>query len=132
MGAITTITLANGAATPVNKDFVPNKIDGDVAIYHEKSAGVAMGYSPLTISHRDPQPNGGSDVERSRFSISVPVLVTDANGVQTVSHTNRANIEFICSQKSTAAEREDILAFASNLLLHEVADDVVIGGNNIY
>lgn len=132
MGAITTITLADGASTPVNHDFVPNKIDGDIAFYHEKSAGISMGYYPLTISHRDPSPNGGSDVERSKFSIACPVLVTDANGVQTVSHTNRVNIEFICSQKSTLQERKDIRAFAENLIASAVTTDVVENGNNIY
>lgn len=130
MGAITTITLADGADTPVNHDFIPNKIDGDVAFYHEKSAAIVAGYYPLTISHRPS--NGGSDVSRSKLSLAMPTVVTDANGVQSVSHTNRVNIEFIVSDKSTLTEREDLRAFAANLLAHSVVTDVVENGNNLY
>jgi hypothetical protein len=132
MGAITTITLADAATTPVNHDFVPSKIDGDAAWFYEKSNDQAQGFYPLQLSLRRPQPGNGSKVFRAQLTLAVPVLVTDADGVDSVSHTNRVNIEFILAEKSSLQERKDLRAFTEGLVANSLVVDLIEGLNNVY
>lgn len=132
MSAINTITVADAAATPVNHNFIPHKIVGDVAWYNEKSATSAQGFMPLSVSLRSPQAGTGARVFRQQVNFAMPVLMTDSEGNEVVSHTLRANVEFILPERSTLQERKDVLELTRNILENSQITDAVENLNNVY
>jgi hypothetical protein len=135
VGAITTITAADAAATPVNHDFLPSRVDGDIAKFNEKSASHASGYWPLTLSLREPTAQNGSRVYRSQVNLAIPVLVTETiNGVAVpkVAYTLRFNGEFILPADSTTQNRKDLRKLVVGVLDNALTKDVIEGLNSIY
>lgn len=135
MPAIGTLTAADAAATPVNHNFVPSKVDGDIARYNEKSSSIAAGFWPLSISLRAPLANSTAKVYRCQLSLAIPVTATQTiNGVTStaVTHTNRVNVEFILSADGIVQERKDIRKLLVNLLNDPSVMDVVENLNNVY
>lgn len=135
MGAISTITVPDAAATPVNRNFEPGKIDGDIAFYHEKTASVAAGYWKLGISLRPPLPGNGSKIYKAVVKIDMPTVVSETiNGVvrTSVEYTNYATMEFSMSADSTLQARKDLRKIAHGILGHAAVVDVVENLNNIY
>jgi len=125
---ITTIVVPDAAATPVNRTFVPSKIDGDTARWVEKSATHASGYWTYGLTLRDPQSSNGSRVYRAKLDVAVPVLVTEViNGVSIpkVAYTMRANCEFILPQDTTLQNRKDLKKIFVGLLNNAVATSVI-------
>lgn len=129
MAQIANIVLADGQATPANKTFVPQSPQfGDTpAVWYEKSATNPLGYRQITLSvvFR----NAG--VTKVRLKISDPVLATfgagcciDGNTPQ-VSYTDIFDATFSLPSTSTLANRQDILAFAKNMMANAVMKDAV-------
>lgn len=135
MGAITTITAADAAATPVTHSFEPSRIDGDVAKFTEKTATHASGYWPLTVSLREPSASNGSRVYRSQVNLALPILVTETiNGVSVprVAYTMRVNVEFILPNDSTLQNRKDLRKLTVGILDHALVKDAIENLNPIY
>jgi hypothetical protein len=66
-----------------------------------------------------------------KFGISLPVLETVGtadNGIPpppTIAYVMKANLEFLLPERSTKQNRQDILAYAKNLLAAAVVTSVV-------
>lgn len=123
----TTIALANGAATPVSFNFVPQSYDPvtGIATFADKSAGSAIGWRTLKLQLVEPKgrqsvKSSNERVYRIRYWFTAPVLETlstNDNGYlppPTVAYTLRANGEFTIPERATEAERKDLAAFVKN------------------
>lgn len=119
MTAISVITLPDAAATPVNHDFNPTKVEGDTATYLEQSATSSVGYWPLSMTHRAPLPGQVDKLFRDTVKLAIPLVVTETiNGVSrpTVLGTMRANLEFVIPDSATLQNRKDLRKLAVGAL----------------
>lgn len=113
MPALTSITVADGASTPVNHEFVPaGKPVAGVSEFRNTD-GVAVGDNVLTVS--------SSLNARRKVSIrfKLPQTATQTlNGVSSeiVTKTAYVRMDFDFAADSTLIERKDAVAFASNIL----------------
>lgn len=119
MPSISTITVADSQATPVNHDFVPDKVDGDIAHWSERTSSVAAGFWPLAISLRQPVPGASAKVYRGKLTFAMPITVVETvNGVDRtkVERVYRATVELLQPADGTLEEREDFVELLANLL----------------
>lgn len=138
MSAIAPLTIADGKATPVTHTFSPVNIDQQgVARFADRSGGVAIGYPVISQSLRAPVK--GSRNYRLTAKVVVPVLEqtspSTATGIQpapTKAYDLAFNCEFILPERSSAADRKDILAYAKNYLANAVMTNAVIDFESIY
>lgn len=122
MTAIAALTLQDGQATPATHTFGVVNIDNSgVAKWADRSGGIALGFPVLTFSMK--VPNKNSRVYRVTAKVVTPVLeVTSpstATGIQpapTKAYDLIANLEFVLPERSTAAQRADLLAYVKNFL----------------
>lgn len=122
MTAIAAIALLDGQTTPVSKSFSPVNIDvAGVARWADRTGGIALGYP--VISYSSKAPKGTSRVYRLSMKVVIPVLeqtsASTATGIQpapTKSYDMIFNGDFVLPERSTLSQRNDILAFAKNLL----------------
>lgn len=138
MAAIATLSLLDGQPTPVSHSFAPVTIDrAGVAHFADRSGGIALGYPYITLLVR--QPTKASRTTKVTGKVMVPVLeVTSpstATGIQpqpTKAFDELFSFDFVLPERSTAAQRKDILAYAKNLLAHAVVTNAVVDGEAIY
>lgn len=138
MAAIAALTLADGKATPVNHTFSPENIDAaGVAKYKDRSGGIALGYPTVSIGIR--QPSKSSRLYRVTVKIATPILeVTSpstSTGIQpapTLAYTPLFTGEFVLSERSTLAERKDLLAYVKNMLANAVVTSAVHDFESVY
>jgi len=121
MTAIAALTLADGQATPVNHTFNPVDIVAGVSKWADRSGGIALGYPVVTFSMR--QPTKASRNYRVTAKVVTPILeqtsASTATGIQpapTKAYDLIFTSEFVLPERSTLAQRNDILAFAKNFL----------------
>lgn len=136
MGNVTTLALDDGQATPVSHNFEPTQVGKDLTMYHDKVSGVMAGYSSISLGNRMPnQQNGNYKVT---IRVRIPVLETAATAASgftpgpTVAYTLSGNMDFVIPSRATEAERDDLLAFAKNLLADSVVDSAVVDFDNPY
>lgn len=122
MGAIATIAVNDGQATPVSHDFEPARREPGLATYHDRVDGIVAGYPSVSVGSR--LPNNSNRNFKATVKIRIPVLETAATAASgftpgpTVAYALTANIDFVIPDRATVAEREDLLAYAANLLDH--------------
>lgn len=141
MPAIAAIVLKDGQATPVDHTFSPVRVDAtSVAKYADRSGGIAIGYPILTMQVRDPVGNNSkSRVYKVTLKVWAPVLEatapSTATGIQPapmVAYTQSCTVEFLLPERSTRLNRQDILAYAKNLLAHPVVAAAVADLEPVY
>jgi len=145
MPALATVTINDGAATPVAHNFTPTNVKDALATWHDRASGIAIGYPRITTQLRFPSPAKGNGVSsqdrvmRAVMKIVFPVLeVTSAStgtGIQpapTKSYELVFNGEFILPERSTTQNRKDLLAFAKNYLATAVVSSVAQDLESIY
>lgn len=138
MSAIAALTIADGQATPVNHTFNPVTIDANgVAKWADRSGGIALGYPTVTMSVR--QPTKGSRATKVSLKVWTPILeVTSPStmtGIQpapTKAYDLLATIDLVLPERSTLAQRNDILAYVKNLMANSVVTAAVQNGETIY
>lgn len=138
MTAFVAITLADGQATPVNRTFTPVKIDvNGVAKYADKSAGIPVGFPLVTLSIREP--NKQSKVYRVVGKVDLPVLeqtsASTATGIQpapTVAYRLLGNFDFSLPERSTLADRKNIVALVKNLAANVIVSSMAADLDAIY
>lgn len=129
MSAVADIVLNDGAATPVAHTFKPTNVSPNLVTYHDKSSGVIAGYPKITLGNRLPSRENGNYKASGR--INLPVLETAATASSgftpgpTVAYSLSAAVDAIIPARATLAERQDLYAFASNLLAHAVFGELV-------
>jgi len=122
MTAIAALTLANGESTPANKTFNPVSIDAaGVARWADRSGGIALGYPVVTFALKSPSKT--SRAYKVTAKVQLPVLeqtsASTASGIQpapTLAYNLLANVEMVLPERSTLAQRKDMLAFLRNYL----------------
>lgn len=129
MAQIANIVLADGFTPPANKTFVPHtpQHGSEPAVWYEKTSANPLGYRQITLSVLF-KANGVSKV---RLKIADPVLANfgagccvDKNTPQ-VSYTDIFDATFSLPSVSTLENRKDILAYAKNMMTHQVMKDAV-------
>jgi hypothetical protein len=125
MTAIAALTIADGQATPVNHTFSPVSIDSaGVARWADRSGGIALGFPQLTALTKAPSTaKGASRSYRHSFKVVIPVLEatspSTATGIQpapTKAYDLVFNGEFVLPERSTLAQRNDLLAYVKNFI----------------
>lgn len=138
MPAIAAITVNNGATTPVAKTFGPVNVDATgLASFADRTGGIALGYPMVTASLRSP--TKGSRNYKAVVKVVTPVLeVTSpstSTGIQpapTKAYDVTSIHEFIFPERCSLAERNDILAFAKNVLANSQIETMLKNLENIY
>jgi hypothetical protein len=121
MTALSTITVNDGASTPVAHAFVPVTTDGFLATLKER-VGVPVGYPTLTASVRPPVKGG--DVYKEVIKLTIPTTAT-INGITAIDYSNSGTIELFLSERSTAQSRKDLRVMLANLLAHATVVSMV-------
>lgn len=115
MAQAAAIAINNGASTPVEVTFSPEKVTPEVSVFADRSLGVSLGFPRLRLAFSPATSNRATN--RSSFEVSMPV-VADVDGVSVVAHTLRAKVDFILPDGCTDAQRKDLYAFVVNGLAH--------------
>lgn len=113
---MSTLTLTDKAATPVNHVFSPaSRVADNTARWLDKehNSGVAIGYSGVTFSVKEPVAAGG--VYRQKVSLSVPKLDLTVPAVPKLLGTARFNGEFIFPDIMSDQDRKDIVRMVETL-----------------
>lgn len=121
MTAIAALTLADGQATPANHTFAPVNIDANgVARWADRSGGIALGFPQISFSNRAPAGKAARNY-RQTVKVVVPILeqtsASTATGIQpapTKAYDLIFTGEFVLPERSTAAQRADLLAYVKN------------------
>jgi hypothetical protein len=133
MPAFGTITINDGASTPVAHVFSPTKIDGDKAFYANRASGTPAKYEVLTISNRDPL--NGSQVNRVEYTLDIPVVADGSDPAVkagTVIRTLRWQCTELIPSTSTLQERKDGRALFKNLMADTVVTAVSENLEHVY
>jgi hypothetical protein len=122
MAAIANIILADGQGSPVNHTFAPVNQEGVSSLWNDAVTGVVAGFPLLRLKTN--ADSGESEVDKITFNIDVPILEAlsaAASGFTpgpTVAYTLRFKAETIIPRRATQAQRDDIAAYAKNLMAH--------------
>lgn len=133
------VVINDGKATPVAHTFSPDFRDQQgVAIYVDRSTGIAAGFWTLSIGRRQPTSNG-QGVYRVTAKLRLPTLdqtsPSTGTGIQpapSVAYAMEAELTFLIAARGTLAERKDLLAVAKNLLSNAVMTSVVENLEAVY
>lgn len=138
MSAISSITLADGQATPVSHTFAPLAITGTLAEWVDRASGIAIGYPTLSVNLRRPLKNEAR-VYKATVKIVAPVLeVTSpstATGIQpapTKAFDLVFNGEFLLPERATKLQKADIIAYAKNLMANAVMKSLIEDLETVY
>lgn len=128
MSAIAQIQISDGQATPVSHDFDPAGILNGIAKWEDRVDGVVVGYPAITMSIRPP--TKASRAHKVMIKVAVPTLEQASSGGTFVPPPTKAYdclgvVEFVLPERSSLAERKDILAYVKNLLAHAVVTAAV-------
>jgi hypothetical protein len=130
MAARSTIVINDGAATPVAHTFSP-QVGGDLSLYKDRSVTIEVGQPYVTVEMTKPQAGDNEGYYKCRLRVCVPSLAAvgvASSGVtpaSQVAYRELAVMEFSVSRRASLQEKKDTLAFAANLLGHQVAKDLV-------
>jgi len=122
MPAISTMVLADGQATPVNKTFSVIKAQSgqdSPARWAEQSTGLYAGFLQVTSLVR----RTSNKSTKIQVKVTLPKLSTD--GTNTVIHTGIASVDVTIPDTMSLQERKDIRAFIANALDHSNIKDAI-------
>lgn len=130
MAARSTIVINDGAATPVAHTFSP-QLGGELSVYKDRSVAIEVGQPYITVEMTRPAPGDNNGKYKCRMRVCVPSLAatgvasTGVTPASQVAYEEKAILEFSLSRRASLQEKKDTLAFAWNLLNHQVAKDLV-------
>ncbi len=118
---IANMSLENSSA--VAKTFVPTVKDGLLATYVNREGSRPAVFPNLSVGMRAPKAGVSRKVT---LKVALPYDVTVGSVVSTESVT--AFVDIIVPESASAANVQDILAFASGLLVNTQVEDVCVNG----
>jgi hypothetical protein len=135
LAAIATITINDGAGSPVSHDFDPAGLPSGVARWEDRVGGIAVGYPVITMSVRSPTKN--SKASKVVVKIAVPTLEEASSGGSFVPPPTKAFDclfvgEFILPQRSSLLEREHLMAYCQNLFAHATLVSAIEDTENVW
>lgn len=122
MTAFASIAINDGQTTPVAHTFSPVKIDASgVATLADRSGGIAIGFPIITLSVRAPSKTSRNykvigKVLVPTLEVTSPSTATGIQPQPTKAYDLMGYFEFVLPERSTVAERKDLLAYVKNLL----------------
>lgn len=134
MSAFANIVLNDGQATPVAHTFSPKTCIGTTAIYEDRSSGIAISYKKLQLDTKDT-----ANLRRIHVRVQDPVLEA-VTGSNPAGFTPAPQVAFYCDfdgtftvhNRSSLQNREDLVAYVSNLMNDAVLKALVRDGDEIY
>jgi len=137
MPAIATLYVNDGQATPVSHSFEPLSLTGNLAVYEDRSGGISVGFPRIFLWVSPPSKT--SRLHKVRIKIVRPSLETISNSTMsgilpapTKAYDTTFDCTFFLPERSTLADRKDIIAFARNILLNAVSASLVEAQSAIY
>lgn len=132
MASNATITIADGEATPVNRNFAPDGIPDTGAEYKDRSSGIPVGYGMIKIS----RPKAPADVVNGSYKAVVQLMLPKletASGSTTagfepaprVAYTCVARLELWLPVRSSVQDRKNLRTLLRNLLADAIVIDVI-------
>lgn len=113
MPSMAAITIADGAATPVDHVFNPSGQYGARAEWANRAPSIPAGFETLT--HEYVKPATSTAAHRIKIGMNLPTVATVDGSLQVVRNSS-LQLVFNVSQQSTAQEREDLITLLINLL----------------
>lgn len=137
MAAIAAKVLADGQAAPANHTFSPVNIEGSLAKWQDRAPAVALGYLTLTQFLRQPSKDSRSYKLSLKcvlpvLEVTAPTTVTGIQPAPTKAYDLIGVVEFVLPERSSLAERKDILAYVKNMLAHADITNAVQNFETVY
>lgn len=115
MPALTSLTINDGATTPVAHTFSPNQMSGRNNVWVDRSPSTPAGYRQLQFALEPP--TSGRSTHKASIGFVNPTEAT-VEGVVVVPRYAAGNIVLHFTADSTEQERKDSLAYLRNFLGH--------------
>jgi len=138
MPAFASLSLLDGASTPVSHTFSPVKIDAaGVAHFAERTGGIGVGFATATLSVRAPSKTSRNYKVVAKMVVPTLETITGptVNGITpppTKAYDCMATIEFVLPDRSTAQERKNLRAMFKNMIGQSPMIDAIESLENIY
>jgi len=129
MPSASTITLADGQATPVNHDFEPLSVTPERTVLVNRESDTSAGQMQLIVG-LDPAKNGRK-TNRINIRFNYPVEQT-VDGVVRVAYVARFSGDVVLPEEMTQAQRDDVAAFIKNALADTVVNGIVSDLDPLY
>lgn len=126
MPSIQTLTLAD--ATPADHSFTLTSVNGNLTEFSEKT-GIPVGDPTLIASFR--KPVNGSEFYKVRLTLTIPEVLS-VDGSTVVDRRNSAYVDFMIHERSTQADRDDLLALLKSALANATIDSMVTAPEPLY
>lgn len=138
MSAIAAVVLADGVATPVNHTFNPVNIDSaGIARWADRAGGIALGFPTVTFAVRSPSKTNRNykvtaKVVTPVLEVTSPSTATGIQPAPTKAYDLFATVEFVLPERSTLAQRKDLLAYMKNFLAHSTVVNAIESFESVY
>lgn len=121
MGAIATIALNDGAATPVSHDFDPVESTPGRAVYVCRDfASTSAGFPSIMLQYRRSNSNRSSDRIKSLMVLPYEEETEVGSGIYRVTDVGRVATDIVLPSRFTALYRSHLEAFNANMVAHAV------------
>lgn len=134
MSQIANIVLNDAQAPTVAHTFAPARTPVDGAMWEDRSASQYIGYNKLSMELTRPKgPNGQATRNiKAVIRVETPKMETVSNSsvsgiapAPTVSYRPMAEVTFTLPERCSLQDRQDLLAYLSQLLSNQFAADLV-------
>lgn len=129
MAAQANVVINDGKATPLAHTFVARGASEKLAQYKETASGISIGMPALTLAVKETNGDSGKTVVDIRLSVPVMEVISGADGGYTpspkVAYTLWGIGSFTLPNRSTLADRKDILALFKNALANAAVTSAV-------
>lgn len=138
MGIRSTITLTDGAITPINHAFQPVPAKGDVLRWIDRTVTtVPVGQDMLTLLQRTPSKQSKNyrfswKLQKKTLEQTSPSTGSGIQPAPTLAYENLAIVEFVVNERSTLAERKDLLIQMRDLMTEAIGTSLVQDLDLIY
>lgn len=137
MPAFSSITINDGATTPVAHVFAPLTLIGNEAKYTDRSTGITVAYPTVTLVTTQPSKNSRLSKVRARIVVPVMEVVNAStyNGITpapTKAYEMTCDMTFFLPERCTLQQRKDIKAYAVNFLNNAVATSLIETQETVY
>lgn len=137
MPSFSSLTINDGQATPVAHTFAPGTLVGTEAKYIDRSTGITVGFPVITANVS--LPSKQSKMTKVRLKVVAPVLevvnsstYSGITPAPTRAYDMTFDGTFFLPERSSLAQRKDILAYAKNLLANALVTSLVETQETVY
>lgn len=131
MAAFAPIVINDGATTPVAHTFSPVNIDvSGVAKFADRVTGISIGFPVLTLLVKNPSKTSrnyrvSGKVVVPTLEVTAPSTATGIQPAPTKAYDLLGTFEFVLPERSTKAERDNLLAYVKNFLANSNVTNAV-------